>query len=78
MLFLNSTPLFFYIWLITGVISYLLHPKIKDELSNCLKNSKFFHLFGGILYGLFLAFLFGPLSYFLISLAIKIIDRAKK
>ncbi|MAW39606.1 MAG: hypothetical protein CMF27_01575 [Kiritimatiellaceae bacterium] len=78
MIFINSSPVFFAIWMILGIISYLLHPKIKEELGSCLKTGKFFHLFGGILYGLFLAFLFGPLSYLLIALAIKIVNRAKR
>ena len=78
MIFINSSPVFFAIWMILGIISYLLHPKIKEELGSCLKTAKFFHLFGGILYGLFLAFLFGPLSYLLIALAIKIVNHAKR
>ena len=78
MIFINSSTSLFAIWMILGIVSYLLHPKIKEELSSCLKAGKFFHLFGGILYGLFLAFLFGPLSYLLIALAINIVNRAKR
>lgn len=78
MIFVNSSPIFFAIWMILGIVSYLLHPKIKEELGRCLNTGKFFHLFGGILYGLFLAFLFGPLSYLLIALAINIVNRAKR
>ena len=45
MIFINSSPIFFAIWMILGIISYLLHPKIKDELGRCLNSGKFFHLF---------------------------------
>ena len=35
---------------------------MRLEMQACLKNGKLFHFFGGILYALFLAVLFGPLA----------------
>ena len=62
MFFING-PLWFNIaWVISGLLFFFFSATMRSEMQACLKNGKLFHFFGGILYALFLAVLFGPLA----------------
>ncbi|OUX37015.1 MAG: hypothetical protein CBE26_04105 [Kiritimatiellaceae bacterium TMED266] len=75
MIFINSPRWVLVLWIISGLISFFWSAAIRTEMEATLKNGKLFHFFGGIMYALFTAFLFGPLSYGVIYLILKFSNR---
>ena len=75
MIFLNSPRWVLIVWIVSGLISFLWSAQIRSELKSTLTKGKLFHFFGGILYALFNAFLFGPFSYGVIYLILKLSNR---
>lgn len=71
MLFLINSSIIQGLWMISGIIGFFLHRRFRDELQQCLDKRQLFHLFGGIFFSLFIAFIFGPLTWLIIYLLLK-------